>query len=218
MPYLTKEAWFGGEKYYVDERVIIPRSPFAELINNKFQPWLQDKAIKTALDLCTGSGCMAIACAKAFPELLIDALDLSADALAVANYNIKQHKLEQRIFAIQSDLFQSVQGKQYDIIVSNPPYVGEREHYALPTEYQHEPKLALISGTDGLDCTRIILKQAYDFLTPEGLLFVEVGSNWQLLEQKYQNIPFTWLDFTNGGEGVFMLTKEQLKDVRTAIN
>lgn len=214
VPYLTHEAWFSGEKYYVDERVIIPRSPFAELINNNFKPWLKNKAIKTVLDLCTGSACIAIACAKRYPELRVDAVDLSSDALAVAKLNIAQHDLAGRVFAIQSDLFQAIAGRKYDIIMSNPPYVSEKEHYYLPEEYQHEPKLAFTSGADGFDCVRQILKHADDFLTAEGLLFVEVGSNWQALVKQYPNVFFTWLEFEHGGEGIFVLTKEQLAEIK----
>jgi len=214
VPYLTHEAWFGGERYYVDERVIIPRSPFAELISNNFQPWLKNKEIKNVLDLCTGSACIAITCAKRYPELRVDAVDLSDDALAVAEQNIKQHNLVNRVSTIQSDLFQAISGRRYDIILSNPPYVSEKEHYCLPEEYKHEPKLAFISGADGFDCVRQILNSAADFLTDEGLLFVEVGCNWQALDKKYENISFTWLDFEHGGEGVFLLTKEQLAEIK----
>ena len=179
VPYLTNEAWFCDEKYFVDERVIIPRSPFAELIRNKFKPWLKIETINSILDLCTGSGCIAIACANAFPQALIDAVDISQAALEVANYNIQRHKVSNRVQTIYSDLFQNLLGKKYNIIISNPPYVSAKEHYCLPAEYQNEPKLALISGNDGLDCTRKILAQAYDFLHPKGLLFVEVGSGWK---------------------------------------
>lgn len=210
IPYLTNEAWFCKEKYYVDQRVIIPRSPFAELITNKFQPWLKDKQILTILDLCTGSGCIAIACAKAFPTANIDAVDISQEALEIANYNVKQHQVVDRVNIIYSDLFNALTNKQYDLIISNPPYVSKAEHYYLPQEYHHEPILALVSGNDGLACVKRILKQAKDFLTPQGLLFVELGNSWKQLTKQLPNFPGKWLNFANGGEGVFMLTKEQL--------
>ena len=217
IPYLIKEAWFCSDQYYVDKRVIITRSPFAELINNKFQPYLEDRKIFNILDLCTGSGCIAIACAKAFANVMVDAVDLSKDALDVANYNIKLHNLTNRVTTIYSDLFQELVGKKYDLIISNPPYVSEKEHFCLPEEYQHEPKLALVSGKDGLICTENILKKADQFLKPKGLLFVEVGNSWHTLKKKYPNIPFNWLTFNNGGEGVFMLTREQLVNFKESI-
>ena len=212
VPYLTNEAWFCGDRYYVDKRVIIPRSPFAELIKNKFQPWVKVQSVYNILDLCTGSGCIAIACAKAFPLAKVDAVDISQDVLDVTNYNIQQHKIEGRVHAVHSDLFQNLTEKKYDLIISNPPYVSAKEHYCLPHEYQHEPKLALVSGSDGLDCTKEILNHAYDFLQPNGLLFVEVGNGWKILSSQYPSLPLQWLTFANGGEGVFMLTKDQLRN------
>jgi ribosomal protein L3 glutamine methyltransferase len=210
VPYLTHEAWFCGEKYYVDERVIIPRSPFAELVNNKFNQWIGQREIYNILDLCTGSGCIAIACAKAFPLAEVDAVDISRDALEVVNYNIQAHNVKDRVHAIYSDLFQNLTEKKYDIIVSNPPYVSAKEHYCLPHEYQHEPKLALVSGDDGLDCTKEILKNAHKFLKPKGLLFVEVGNSWHALVKQYPNISFQWLTLKHGGEGIFILRRDQL--------
>jgi ribosomal protein L3 glutamine methyltransferase len=211
VPYLTHEAWFCREKYYVDERVIIPRSPFAELINKKFQPWVKNRNICNILDLCTGSACMAIACAKIFPCANIDAVDISPDALEVATHNIQQHRVNTRVHAIHSDLFQQLAGKKYDLIISNPPYVCNKEHQCLPQEYKHEPKLALVSGNDGLDCTKRILQEAHNFLQVDGILFVEVGNSWRALVKQYPKVPFKWLAFEHGGEGVFMLTREQLQ-------
>lgn len=210
VPYLINEAWFCGEKYYVDQRVIIPRSPFAELINNSFQGMVQNEHVQNILDLCTGSGCIAIACANAFPHAKVDAVDISLAALEVAIYNINQHRVSDRVCPIYSDLFQNIIGKKYDLIVSNPPYVSSKEYCKLAAEYHHEPELALTSGIDGLDCTKVILHQAYNFLSPQGKLFVEVGNSWRSLVKQYPNIPFTWLSLQHGGDGIFMLTKENL--------
>ena len=210
VPYLTHEAWFNGEKYYVDERVIIPRSPFAELIKNKFKPFLK-KEPRYILDLCTGSGCMAIACAKAFTKAMVTAVDLAEDALEVAYINVKKHKCSSRIKLIKSDLFDNLKVKPYNLIISNPPYVATKELKSLPKEYLYEPKLALISGKDGLTCTKRILQRASLYLAEDGLLFIEVGNSYKILEKLYTQIPFKWIKFKYGGEGVFMLTKKQLK-------
>ena len=210
LAYLTKQAWFNGEKYYVDKRVIIPRSPFAELIRNKFSPFLATIAVGTVLDLCTGSGCIGISAAKAFPDSTVDLVDISSEALEVAKINIDLHKLTARVLPIKSDLFANLATKQYDLIISNPPYVSPIEHADLPCEYKHEPTLAFISGNDGFTSAKEILQQAYNFLNPNGLLFVEVGSHWREFAKLYPKLKFKWIKFNQGGEGVFMLRKDQL--------
>lgn len=213
VPYLTNEAWFAGERYYVNSDVLIPRSPLSETIGNNFQPWLGDLEPQRILDLCTGSGCLAIRCAKQFPDAEVDAVDISDRALLVAKKNIIKHNCAGRVHAIHSDLFSALQGKLYDIIISNPPYVGVEEMSELPQEYLHEPKLALESGIDGLDLTIKILQQAKNYLTDDGLLIVEVGNSWQPLQEKYPQIPFVWLEFEFGGEGVFLLTAKDLCNI-----
>jgi len=209
--YLTHEAWLGEFNFYVDERVIVPRSFIAELLRERLFPWVADAEKTTAvLDLCTGSGCLAILAAHAFPNATIDAVDLSADALQVAQRNVADYELTDRVQLIQSDLFSNLQGKQYDIIISNPPYVDADSVATLPAEYLHEPKLSLGSGTDGLDATREILKQAAAHLTPHGILIVEIGHNRDALEAAYPDLPFTWLDVTAGDEFVFLLHRNDL--------
>ncbi len=214
VPYLTNEAWFAGERYYVNRDVIIPRSPIAELIANHFQPWLGKMQPKHILDMCTGSGCIAIYTAKQFPAAQVDAVDISAAALRVARKNIALHHCEKRVQAIESDLFAALSTRKYDIIISNPPYVDEDEMADLPEEYRHEPVLALASGTDGLELTIKLLREAANYLNPQGLLIVEVGYSWPTLAEKYPNTPFTWLEFEHGGEGVFLLTANDLKDIK----
>jgi len=208
--YLTHEAWFAGHKFYVDDRVLVPRSPIAELINAEFSPWLEADEMNNVLDLCTGSGCIAIACAYALPEASVDAVDLSDDALAVATINVEQHGLEDQVNLIKSDLLTELNGKKYDLIVTNPPYVDAEEMSLLPNEFRHEPELGLASGNDGLDAVRIILKQAAVHLTDNGVLIAEVGASDQALEEAFPDVPFFWFEFEHGGGGVFMLSRDQL--------
>lgn len=208
VPYLTHEAWFGGLKFYVDERVIVPRSPFAELILDGFQPWLGNTKATRILDLCTGSGCMAILCAHIFKEAHIDAVDISSEALEVAKKNVYLHSCQDSVRLIQSDLFEGCKENQYDIIISNPPYVEKGEFQSLPKEYQWEPHIALAGGEQGLDIVSKILQEAPLYLNKKGLLFVEVGNSEARLKELYPHTPFTWLEFKQGGQGVFLLTSE----------
>ncbi|WP_233981000.1 50S ribosomal protein L3 N(5)-glutamine methyltransferase [Pectobacterium versatile] len=211
--YLTNKAWFCGLEFYVDERVLVPRSPIGELINNYFDEQLP-KTPNHILDLCTGSGCIAIACAQAFPEAEVDAVDISSDALAVTEQNIQQHGLEYRVTPIRSDLFRDLPAIRYDLIVTNPPYVDEEDMFDLPQEFRFEPELGLAAGNDGLDLVRRILACAPDYLSDEGVLICEVGNSMVHLIDQYPDIPFTWLEFDNGGDGVFMLNKLQLVDCK----
>lgn len=209
--YLTHEAWLGDFRFYVDNRVIVPRSFIAELIREQFAPWIADtKIVNNVLDLCTGSGCLAILAAHAFPDAVVDAVDISPDALEVTQRNVADYGLEDRINIIKSDLFSNLTGKQYDVIISNPPYVDAPSMTTLPAEYRHEPQLALGSGADGLDATRQILKHVADYLNPNGLLVVEIGHNRPALEAVYPNLPFIWLEVSAGDEFVFMLRREDL--------
>jgi ribosomal protein L3 glutamine methyltransferase len=211
--YLTHEAWLGEHRFYVDDRVIVPRSFIAELLNEQLAPWVENPyEVVSALDLCTGSGCLAILAALAFPEAEVDAVDLSPDALTVAERNVADYHLGDRVQLIQSDAFAKLKGKSYDLIISNPPYVDAESVAALPPEYLHEPELALGSGDDGLDFTRIILREAKKHLNPEGLLVVEIGHNRAELEDAFPDLPFTWLDTAAGDDFVFLLHAADLPD------
>jgi ribosomal protein L3 glutamine methyltransferase len=211
--YLTNEAWLGEHRFFVDDRVIVPRSFIAELLDEQLTPWIEDPwAIESALDLCTGSGCLAILTALAFPNAEVAAVDLSEDALAVAERNVADYHLSQQIELIQSDAFTNLQGRQFDLIISNPPYVNAESVATLPPEYLHEPELALGSGEDGLDFTRIILREAKKHLTENGILIVEIGHNRDELEAAYPTLPFTWLDTAAGDEFVFLLHAADLPD------
>ena len=213
--YITKEGWFAGLKFYVDERVLIPRSPIAELVESQFQPWVNPDEVESILDLCTGCGCIGIACAYAFPHAEIELSDISNEALAVADKNICMHDASNRVTTVQSDLFQNIQNgaddKKYDLIVSNPPYVDQDDMTGLADEFHHEPELALSSGKDGLDFTTKLLSQAAEFLTDFGVLVVEVGNSQYQLADKYPEVPFHWVEFERGGDGVFILTKQELE-------
>lgn len=242
VPYLSHTAWFAGLPFYVNEQVLIPRSPLAELIEQQFSPWLSVRQPMRILDLCAGSGCIAVAVAKAFPEAAVDAIDIDENALKVAKMNIVRHGVENQVQVIKSDLFAACQGRselasprgvqhelspgiqqefssgtqkelslgvRYDIIISNPPYVAQKEIDALPKEYSYEPMLALEAGDDGLNVVRRILKEAPQYLAPKGLLIVEVGSSESALIDEYPSFPFIWLEFERGGEGVFLLREEE---------
>ncbi|BAJ02868.1 50S ribosomal protein L3 N(5)-glutamine methyltransferase [Shewanella violacea] len=211
VPYLTNKAMFAGLEFFVDERVLVPRSPIAEMIANRFSPWLYNKQVNRVLDLCTGSACIAIACAYEFDEAEVDALDISADALDVAQINIENLGVMDRVFPIESDIFSAIpKGPHYDLIVSNPPYVDAEDIGDMPDEYQHEPEIGLASGRDGLDLTKRILANAADYMTTDGLLVVEVGNSMVHLMEQFPDVPFTWVAFENGGDGVFVLTRDQL--------
>ena len=215
--YLVREAWLRGFKFYVDERVIVPRSFIAELLDfnaegeHGLQPWIEHpELINSAADICTGSGCLGILLANAFPDAAIDVIDISPDAIAVANININNYGLQEQITAIESDMFSALQGKTYDLIISNPPYVDAPSMAKLPTEYRNEPQLALGSGDDGLDHTHTILREAAKYLNDEGILVVEIGHNREALLEAYPELEFTWLTVESGNQYVFLLTKEQL--------
>lgn len=210
--YLSQEAWFAGLSFYVDERVIIPRSPIAELIARQYEPWIKSETGQPLriLDLCTGSGCIAIASALAIPDATVDAVDISSDALAVATLNVEKYTLSDRVRLIQSDLFEQLTGQIYDVIVSNPPYVSGQEYDTLPHEYRHEPKVSLYADDQGLGIVKIILREAGKHLSPDGILIVEVGNSAEALIAQYPKIPFVWLEFEQGESEVFLLTAEQL--------
>lgn len=208
--YLVNEARFAGLSFFIDTRVLIPRSPMAELIEQQFSPWIREARINTILDIGTGSGCIAIACAYALPKARVDAVDNSKEALAVASINVAAHKLQGQVNLIQSDLFQNLSRRLYDIIISNPPYVDEEDFANLPLEYRHEPAVALAAGRDGLDFIVQLLKQAVKYLKSNGILIVEVGNSKDALIHRYPQIPFLWLELECGDAGIFLLTQEQL--------
>jgi ribosomal protein L3 glutamine methyltransferase len=209
VPYLTNHAEFCGLPFYVDERVLVPRSPIGELIENHFRPWVEPESVSAILDLCTGSGCIALACAEYFPDAIVNAGDISADCIEVAELNRNKLGIDNVAF-YQSDLLANIPQQQYDIIVSNPPYVDQEDFDEIPSEFLAEPKLGLVSGHDGLDLTRQLLKQASDYLSDNGILVVEVGNSAAALDAAFPEVGFTWLEFERGGFGVFLLTKQQL--------
>ncbi|WP_426150154.1 50S ribosomal protein L3 N(5)-glutamine methyltransferase [Pseudomonas sp. DC3000-4b1] len=209
--YLIGEAWFCGLPFVVDNRVLVPRSPIAELIGQRFAPWLAETPARI-LDLCTGSGCIGIACARAFPEAEVVLADLSFDALEVANQNIERHELEERVYTVQGDGFAGLPNQRFDLIVSNPPYVDAEDFADMPEEYHHEPALGLACGEDGLDLVRRMLAEAAGHLTEHGLLVVEVGNSQVHVEALYPEVDFTWFAFEHGGHGVFALTARQCRD------
>ncbi len=212
--YLIGEARFAGLDFYVDENVLIPRSPIAELIEEGFAPWLDGDHVGSVLDLCCGSGCIGVACAYAFPQALVDLSDISPAALDVATRNVERHQLERRVRTLRADVYEGLDGERYDLIVSNPPYVSSAEMATLPEEYRHEPELGLDAGDDGMDVVARILRGGADYLRPGGIMVVEVGASADLLMARYPDVPFLWLDFERGGDGVFLLTAEQLDEFR----
>ena len=220
--YLINKAWFVGLEFFVDERVLVPRSPLAELIANKLRPWADDKLVTRALDMGTGSGCIAIALGKFFPDIEIDAIDYSPEALQVANINLEYHKMTDRINLIESDFFSNLSENQYsnyyDLIISNPPYVDQEDISNMAPEFHHEPILGLASGKDGLESVKILLRESCKYLRDNGLLIVEVGNSRQALEEFYPTIPFIWIDFMLGGEGVFLLMKNDLEEHMEILN
>ncbi len=209
--YITNKGYFAGIEFFVDERVLVPRSPIAELVENQFNPWLISDEPRI-LDLCCGSGCIGIACAAYIPDSEVLVSDISPEALEVAEINIEQAGLYPRVQAVESDLFSAMRDMKFDLIVSNPPYVDAEDLADMPAEFFHEPEIGLGSGEDGLELTRKILQQASEFLTEHGVLILEVGNSWVALQTAYPQVPFSWLEFERGGDGVFLLTKQQLDE------
>ena len=217
LPYLLGKAWFAGLEFLCDKRAIIPRSPLAELILHDYLPWYVGPPPRRILDLCCGGGCIGMAASEYNPGARVDLVDIDRDALALARDNADYRGLASRVEILQSDLFQALGGRRYDIILSNPPYVDAHDLASMPAEYHHEPALALGSGADGLDLTRRILGAAAGFLQPHGLLVVEVGNSWEQLQSTYPDVPFTWLEFERGGHGVFALTAQELQSYRESL-
>jgi ribosomal protein L3 glutamine methyltransferase len=211
LPYLTGEAWFAGLPFHVDERVLIPRSPFAELITCRFEPWLDPARVRRVLEIGTGSGCIAVAIARAFPRCSVVATDISPDALEVAARNVRRHNLVRRVTLVQADLFAGLDGL-FDLIVTNPPYVPEQDVASFPPEYGHEPRLALVSGADGMETPARILHHALHFLTPHGWLALEVGAGASVLEARFPTVPFLWPELMNGGEGIGLVSAADLRE------
>jgi ribosomal protein L3 glutamine methyltransferase len=208
--YLTGVGWFAGIPFKVDQRVLIPRSPISELIEKHFTPWIDPDKVESILDMCTGSGCIGIACSQYFPDALVDCVDLSEGALDVAEQNVQTLGVENQVNVLYSDLFEALEGRTYDVIVSNPPYVDKQDMDALPDEFHHEPRMGLEAGDDGLDIVRRMLPELSRHLNPGGIAVIEVGNSWEALEAAYPNVGFTWLEFERGGYGVFLLTKDQI--------
>lgn len=215
--YLLGEAWFMGMPFHVDERVLVPRSPLGELLENGLQPWLGDAPVARVLDLCTGSGCIGIGAATVFDQADVDLSDVSPEALAVAESNIGLHGLEDRVQTLQSDVFDQIESR-YDVILSNPPYVDAEDLADMPEEYQHEPALGLAAGADGLDIAHRIIAGAANHLTEKGLLIVEVGNSWGAMDDAYPDLPLTWLEFENGGDGVFLISAPDLREWQSKNN
>ena len=211
--YLTNRMWFAGHEFFVDTRVLVPRSPIAELIEARFEPWIEANDVRRILDIGTGSGCIAIASALAFPDATADAADISDDALAVTRINIERHCVAERVRAVRSDVYSALDARTYDVIVTNPPYVGSEELASLPEEYRREPELGLFGGTDGLDIVRRILAGAAAHLEPGGILIGEVGNTEEVLQAAFPDVPFVWLEFERGGGGVFVLTRDELESL-----
>jgi len=210
LAYLLHEAWFAGRRFYVDERVIVPRSLIGEFIHERFQPWVDPEKVRRVLDLCTGSGCIAIATALEFPQALVDAADISPQALDVARRNVDTFKLGKRVELVQSDLFAALDGRHYDLILTNPPYVDAADMASLPVEYRHEPVLALASGQHGLDAIIRILADAPQHLNPGGVLIAEVGNSHVALRKQFPKVPFAWLESPSGDDSVFLIDREKL--------
>lgn len=212
LAYLTNTAHFAGMTFFVNEHVLVPRSPIAELIEDGFQPWIDPDSLEQVLDLCCGSGCIGIACAEYLPHINVTLADISDEALEIAQRNIHGHHLDDRVEAIKSDLYENLGQAKYELIISNPPYVSQEEYDGLPLEYHREPQIGLTAGADGMDIVSRILQEATDHLTENGMLILEVGASAELLLQRYPNVPFTWVEFERGGDGVFILTRQELLD------